>query len=300
MSDSSVRLSMVGQDGSVWEVMDGSEGLTLGQGIKGVLFPKFEQKSADLLQGRRWLATRFKPAELSVTFQVGDLAGSQWPYLNRGTVRTGDEFIELDRRVRRALAPSGTVEFIADSTHGRRRIRYHVDSFDAKLDTMPDIRGYGEFDVEMISDSPFWTGDKIKSQSFVPDDTQVADYYGGSGPPFYLAASYQQVMDLLINTGDVECWPTWTLTGPMSAVVGIGDALIETQPIAAGESLRIVTSPWGRSVTIDGELAWDRLISRRFAPIPAKQKPGLMVATRDAGDGARITIEVQENYLGAW
>lgn len=306
MSDTVTTLTMTGADDSRWDIMNGTEGLTLAAGLSGILFPQFEQNSVDLIQGRRFTGTRWAPAEMSATIQVGDTAGSSELAHTGGKPRTGTDWLALDAAVRRAISPGGLVTFTAAAPGTSARVlETRIDSFDADLDQMPDIRGFAEHDVDLVSDGPFWRAATPSVFDFSPVNENMADYYGGPdgnghGTPMFIGGAGDSIDNALRNGGDVEAWPTWTVTGPVRAELTVTGRSIETKLLAAGETLVIVTAPWARSVTVDGVPAWDRLTRRQFAPVPTGDNPGVTITARDMGAGAAIRAEIRENYLGAW
>ncbi|WP_030431957.1 phage distal tail protein [Allokutzneria albata] len=70
--------------------------------------------------------------------------------------------------------------------------------------------------------------------------------------PLRLASSSVFVEATIINSGDVETWPVWTITGPGSAItlrnLTTGYALTLTTTLAVGEHLVIDTRPGRKSV----------------------------------------------------
>ena len=306
MSDSVCELTLVGNDGSEWDVMRGTQGLILGRGLNGVLFPQFEQNTTELIQGRRRNRTRYKAAEIESTFQVGDTAGSEILEINGGQVRRGSKWLSLDTQVRRALIPDGQVEFRAKSPDTIQRVlTCSVDEVDGEIELMPDIRGFQEYGVDLSSDGPFWRSSRPSTFDYSTDTTETIDYYGGTdgngkGTPLYISGSGESIENALRNGGDVASWPTWTITGPTVAEMRVQNSVIETQLLAPGETLVIDTAPWSRSVTVDGQPAWNRLVRRQFAPIPTGSNPDVSIVIRDAGVGSAIRVEVFECFLGAW
>lgn len=97
----------------------------------------------------------------------------------------------------------------------------------------------------------------------------VAPFTYGSGTSFlapYPQTSSSQVLGstTITNNGDVEAWPIWTVTGPMTALAGIntttGQSFELTYTLTAGQVLTIdtanpaVTGPAGQNLI--GSLNW--------------------------------------------
>lgn len=92
----------------------------------------------------------------------------------------------------------------------------------------------------------------------------------GLAPRFYLVEASGGTTGQLVNTGDMDAWPTWIVNGPAEAfTAGISGSLIAGPIIVpAGKSLVIDTDPLAQTVLLDGVNVWRQLTSADFAPIP--------------------------------
>lgn len=297
MSDTDVRLTWYAADGSVWEWMDGTQSVTLGRNASGLLFPQVDQRFTDGRSGARWHGPRYKPADISVTLQVGDLAGAAW-IDEHGVARRGAEWREVDSAVRRSLHPGRAGKLVCTTHQGTRHIHLIPTDVGDKMDMWPDIRGLIEYDVDFQSESPFWMGEPV-TVDFGLTPLESRDYYGGSGPPLYISPGTSSTGQSFVNPGDVDAWPVWELVGPGAFEVGVAGQTTTTAPLGAGERIRIDTAR--RSITdAAGQPAWDRVTYRDFAPLPAGVSTDLVVTSADRGEGSSVTLSVTPSFLGAY
>lgn len=304
-TDTDLDLIWVGPDGSEWDWMGGTNGVILGEGLEGVLFPQFEQLTTSMPTGRRYHGTRYKAASINATLQVADtVVAAETASGGRDGYRRGKAWRALDRRVRQSLSPTtpGTLMCRADGEERFRSLR--LEELDYTLKKWPDIRGIVEYDIELVDDSPFWRGREV-IYDFPYQTQNTADYYGreaGVGPDLYISASNNTALGVNVNNpGDVEAWPTWVITGPVQASVGFGDSITQLPYLAEGETLTLVTDPIRRSITdAQGNRAWSRVPNRRFIPVPAGDQLPITVATTDSGPGSSVRLSITPNYLGAY
>lgn len=308
MADTDLSLTWNAPDGSVWDWMDGTQGVILGEGIDGILFPDFDQLTTSTPAGRRYNGTRWKPALISATLQVADTVVAAETTENGPLgYRRGSAWRELDRRVRRSLSPVEPGRLVCTADGQTRYLNLRLEELAYTVKKWPDIRGLVEYDVELVDDEPFWKGEPLVSE-FAFQEASTADYYGGGtpgvtkGPPLFISPGNSSASGVYVpNPGEVEAWPVWTITGPVQATIGIGDAVTELPFLGAGETLTIVTNPVHRSI-VDGtgRRAWDRVPVRRFAAIPAGDMIPVVVNTTDGGPGSSVVLSITPNYLGAY
>lgn len=308
MADTDLSLTWNAPDGSVWDWMDGTQGVILGEGIDGILFPDFDQLTTSTPAGRRYNGTRWKPALISATLQVADtVAAAETVALGASGYRRGAAWRDLDRRVRRSLSPTEPGRLVCNADGQSRFLDLRLEDLGYSIKKWPDIRGLVEYDVELADDEPFWKGEPLVME-FPFQAESTADYYGGGvegvtkGPDFFISPGNSTAAGVLVpNPGEVEVWPDWTVTGPVQASVGVGDAITELPFLGEGESITLVTNPVHRSITDGtGRRAWDRVPIRRFAAIPAGDQIPVVVSTTDGGPGSSVRLTITPNFLGAY
>jgi phage-related protein len=101
-------------------------------------------------------------------------------------------------------------------------------------------------------DNPYWFGD-VESPS--PWTVANPRAFFPLAPDVFTLSS-QQVLGgtLIVNTGDVDAYPVWTLTGPATSLtLQLGDrAFTVNSTLTAGQTLVIDTDPRLRTVTDGG------------------------------------------------
>ncbi|WP_460407373.1 phage distal tail protein, partial [Actinophytocola sediminis] len=107
----------------------------------------------------------------------------------------------------------------------------------------------------------------------------------------------------LTNPGDVDAWPTWTVTGPGTAVsldnTTTGETLDLVGDLASG-TLVIVTEPGQQSITLDGVDWWDKLTG---SPTLWQVPPGdtaVSLALTGAAAGSSVQCSFFPLYRSAW
>lgn len=96
--------------------------------------------------------------------------------------------------------------------------------------------------LTLMCPDPYWrdTDDTVFPFSF----GSVTNYFS----PFPTVSSSQILgAATVFNPGEVDAWPAWTITGPMTAIVGTnvttGQAFTLTTTISAGQQITIKTDP---------------------------------------------------------
>lgn len=120
-------------------------------------------------------------------------------------------------------------------------------------DSGPD---WQQFPTTFLAHDPYWYDTSPIEQTF----TITAD-----APnffpilPIHLAASELAVVSSTDNSGDVEAWPVWTITGPGSGIklsnLTTGRfTWLPSLVLAAGQVLVIDSNPGAKSVFVDGSV----------------------------------------------
>ncbi len=300
-SASVIGIRWIGANGTELDLVNGRTGVFLTRGMKGVHLPdfKFNESKSSRAPGRRingitWGSTK---VELAVT--VADT------YLSRprGDFRTGAAWVELDRSFMGMGSPLDlSVIEVTTPSGAPRRLAVRLEDLESTTESplLPDIAGRADYDVTLSPDHPFWTGTPIV-YDFPYTGTTSDNYYGGTagvGPPFYISKGNALGSAVVLNPGQVESWPTWTITGPAQATVGVGEHLTYVQGLSSGERITIVTDPSRMDVTDEnGERAWHRISSYDFAGIPPGESSDVSARIVGGGAGAGIRMDLTPNYL---
>lgn len=121
--------------------------------------------------------------------------------------------------------------------------------------------------------------------------------------PLRLSASSVLGEATLNNPGSVAAYPTWTITGPGTAVALDNDVTGEQLHLTGdldGGTLVIVTQQGQQSITLDGVDWWDKLVD---TPTMWSIPPGSTSATLEltgAAVGSSVSCSFFPRYRSAW
>ncbi|MBQ1096342.1 phage tail family protein [Streptomyces sp. b94] len=179
-----------------------------------------------------------------------------WPVLVKGADHT--EFTKNWRDLARAftrtlrLAPDGSrvpgwLEVARPDGSARRIAVYYSDGWDGRGQTASGIT-WDSAVVTLWCEDPYWLD--VHAQTVHRETGAGVDYLAP-----YPSVSSSQVLGAttVVNSGDVDVWPTWTVTGPATSIVftreDTGDAFtLDMEATAhgallAGETVTISTDP---------------------------------------------------------
>jgi hypothetical protein len=155
------------------------------------------------------------------------------------------------------------------------------------------------FVLRLYAPDPFWFDPTPVTTSFTyPDPVPWFPIL-----PLVLSAGSVLGETTLINAGDVSAWPTWTATGPGTAValdnLTTGEELHLSGDLD-GETLVIVTQPGQQSVTLGGVDWWDHLAG---TPTLWQVPPGDTLVNLEltgASTGSSVSCSFFPRYRSAW
>lgn len=122
--------------------------------------------------------------------------------------------------------------------------------------------------------------------------------------PLRLTSSTIFASPTINNTGDVECWPVWTITGPGSSIALRNlttDKLISlSTTLAAGETITIDTRPGKKTVTKnDGTNLYGDLSSDSELWPLERGNNSVQIEMSSATSASQVVISYRLRYLGA-
>lgn len=120
------------------------------------------------------------------------------------------------------------------------------------------------------------------------------------GMPLLRIASASQLSSAkLTNEGDLEAWPIWTITGPLTSVtVGVdGETVQWNTAMTSTDILVIDTDPTVQSAWLNGVDATDQLVTADFAPIPAGVERPLSLSLTGTGS---VEASITPRFFRAW
>ncbi|UOT02269.1 hypothetical protein MPY17_25305 [Rhodococcus opacus] len=300
MSQSVTGIKVTGINGAVFDLVNGTEGAVLTDGLGGVLLPSFERQDTKTARGRgrRVGGLRWNPTTMRARVTVADTRLS----VPRGAgYRTGAPWLALDRTFKGAFSPLQPTLVEVSTPNGPRTYRGRLESLQDVTEGggLRDIAGRADYELTLGADLPFWQGAPVV-YDFLYSADAGDNYYGPSNaaPPFYIARGNALATAVVLNPGQVPAYPTWTVTGPVTATVGIGDHLTEVTALAAGQSVTLVTEPTTQAITDEaGGRAWGAVRSWDFAAIPPGESSTVVARMVGGGPGASIRLTLTPNYL---
>lgn len=282
-------MSWTGWDGSVWNLSDPAEGVFITGDIEGLGNPSHLAwvGESPATHGQYYRGHVVEPRQVF------------WPtylYSDAGTL----EWLDLDRAFWRSLQPGKHGVWSVSTPRGGKRslsCRF-VDDGRHVFERDPMIRGWASYGVSLIADSPFWTGEPVR-RTWAQSD--MVEFFGGAakGPPLHISSGSQLSSARMTNEGDLEAWPVWTITGPLTSVtVGVDDATVQwTVQLTADDVLVIDTDPQVQCAWLNGVDVTAQLGTADFAPIPAGVE--LPLSLTMAGTGS-VEAAITPRFYRAW
>ncbi len=284
----------VGADGSVWDLSAGPVVLQQ-SGVDGFGQPKWDRQvitSAGRDGQRRTLQrSRAEPRDglLPVVLSAADM--DSWLTLSRAWWNSWSPDVAGSLKV---TAPDGRTRQIAAFLSDDNA---YAPAFD------PSIRAVELVAVTWIADDPWWRGSPRTFLFTV--GSGAADFFnGGAAPPFIIVDSSTVATATISNTGDLDAWPTYTITGPATdfSITVDGHIVSGTITVATGETLTIDTDPAVQTAILthaDGSTSnvTPQLTGIDFASIlPGESIP--LTVTLD-GTGS-LLVTVTPRFVRAW
>lgn len=161
-----------------------------------------------------------------------------------------------------------------------------------------------ETSLAFYAADPYWADSVSTSQSFGIGATQPGFLplpHATTGSFITLGASTVSLAQAVVNAGDVEAWPVWTITGPATSATitnsSTGQELMFTAALLAGESVIIDTRPGIKSVRKAGVNRFDTLSA---ASVLWALQPGTNTVTitlPNATGASSITMSYAARWL---
>ncbi|QSE84080.1 hypothetical protein [Rhodococcus koreensis] len=299
-SESVTGIKVTGINGTVFDLVNGTEGAVLTAGLGGVLLPSFDRQDTRTARapGRRVGGIKWDPSTLRARVTVADT----WLSRPDGRFRKGAAWIDLDRTFKGAFSPLAASLVTVAAPNGPRTLRGRLEALEDVTEgggPLRDVHGRADYELTLGADHPFWQGAPIVLD-FPYADTGAANYYGptNAAPPFVISRANALARATVLNPGEAPAYPTWEITGPATATVGVGDHVTEVEALATGQRLTILTEPNGMDVTdAEGNRAWSFLRTWDFAALPAGESSTVLAGIVGGGPGASIRMTVTPNYL---
>lgn len=284
-----LEFTWTGWDGTIWNLAGGRpSGVALKPGVRGLSMPPLQRytSGSPATAGSRWRGVRAQEREVFWPLGVYQITGSQ-------------EWLDYDRHFWRTLDPERPGVWTVTQPNGEARhltCRF-VDDGTHAFDIDPSRMGWTTYGITLVAEDPFWHGQPVNRTW---STTEATSFFGAGAPSFFISSSSVLATARIINPGDVDAWPVWTITGPTESVeVGVGDQIIEVPfGLLEGESLTIDASPTAQTaIDSHGVERTSELGRTEFAPIRPGQSEQLSLNM--VGEGT-VSATLTPRYYRAW
>jgi hypothetical protein len=282
-----IKHTWTGWDGSVWNISDPKGGVfLLSKGLEGLHLPEIVNYTSDSpvvhgVQWEGWLAT-----ERKVFWNIG-------VYHDEGSV----EWIARNRAFWKTLRPGKTGVWSIELPNGEvRSLTLRLGNTDSHTQTWDPVkRGWDAYAIPLFPEQPFWEAAPVIKQW---EAGEQVNFFGptGYGPDFFISPSSQLESAIVTNSGDVESYAKWTITGPTDTVeVGVGEDVTPiTFVLLEGQELILDSNPLNLIAELNGVDVMEQLPDFGPPPIP----PGEDVKLGLSMDGTgKVQVEFTPLYL---
>jgi len=158
--------------------------------------------------------------------------------------------------------------------------------------------GWATYPQTLIARQPYWAGEPVVRTWRASPVVNFLDPLGS--PPFHISSGSAFVGAVIDNPGDVETYPLWTLTGPItSASIGVnGRVFVYNVAIPDGQTRTIDTRP--DKLTVVDQAGADKLADlgqAEFVPVPAGISVPLTLSVVGTG---MVSMSLTPYYHRAW
>jgi hypothetical protein len=223
-------MTWTGPDGFTW-ALDGSQGVLLLQdGLVGLHLPGYDRytSTAPATAGSRHRGSRAQERSVEWNLLVyADDSSEEWRALDRAF---WSSFDVDDPGVWTVTDPAGR------SLSLDCRLVPQNDPYDRD----PSLFGWALYHVQLVANQPFWRGEQV-SQSW--QNTTAVPFFGVDGQ-LHISNGSSATSAIMSNPGDVDAWPVWTITGPMTSLsITVNGGMITIPTLTSTETLVVDTDP---------------------------------------------------------
>ena len=279
-----------GVDASVWDLGDGP--VAFRPGLMGLMDPESEflGRSTPALDGRRVTGHRHLSRRVF------------WPLIIPGS--SGMDWLTTRREFFASLSYSVDGMFTVTAEDGSvRTIALHLGpQSDKGYDIDPALIPREDLDVEMVADDPWWNGPQVLSE-FAPVGDVLPFFATDTDRVFNLMSSSTVATATVANPGDVDAWPTYTITGPVSSFSATisGGTVSSVTNVIAGAVLVIDTDPTVQIATLTVDSVASNvtrdLVGVDWRPVPAGGSVTLDVTLIGTGS---LLVTFAPRFYRAW
>lgn len=224
------EMTWAGADGSTW-TLDGSQGVLLLQdGLVGLHFPEHDRftSTAPSTAGSRHRGSRAQERDVEWNLLVySDESSAEWQAIDRAFWSSFD-------------VDDPGVWTVADAGGRSLSLECRLVPKNDPYDRDPALHGWSLYHVQMVACEPFWRGPEV-SQTW--QNAAPVPFFGVDGQ-LHVSNSSSMTAATMNNPGDVEAWPAWTITGPMTSLsITVDGGTITIPTLASGDTLIVNTDP---------------------------------------------------------
>lgn len=287
-------LVWIDTDSVAHPMSDASAGMAIFWGMRDRFMPRFKfvEEAVPGRPGARHRAVRGEVREVTIPVLFRDTS----PAALRATLRTWLGWLDPQR---------GTgILRVTDDGGAQRELNCRYSGgleIDESMGQLWGSRQGQKGSVVFRAVDPWW---------YDVDDT-VLSFALASGSAFFpffpLVLAPSELLDTptpIDNTGDVEAWPVWTITGPATNPVlsnlTTGKVLELTITLAAAELLTIDTRPGRKAITLDdgSNLFGTRTATSSLWPL-VRGSNQLQIELTSATSASRVDLAYRRGYLSA-
>jgi hypothetical protein len=164
-----------------------------------------------------------------------------------------------------------------------------------------DVTGYAVV-LEMVADSPYWRSPQVLAE-FAPVGDVLPFFAVTTDRVFNLMSSSTVDSATVANPGDIDAWPKYTITGPVSEFSATisGGMVSATTEVIAGAVLVIDTDPTVQraTLTVDGvdTTVTRDLVGVDWRPVPSGGSVSLDVTLIGTGS---LVVSFMPRFFRAW
>ena len=283
---------LTGPDGAEFDIKRGPIRLS-SAGLMGLSMPPFEAFTRETPardgQVRTGYRTRPRPVFLPLLMPMG---------------LEVDEWLASESAFWKIMNPDVTCRLTVSSSADVVRfldLRFVSDG-DLAFNLDPtDVTGYAVV-LEMVADSPYWRSPQVLAE-FAPVGDVLPFFAVTTDRVFNLMSSSTVDSATVANPGDIDAWPKYTITGPVSEFSATisGGMVSATTEVIAGAVLVIDTDPTVQraTLTVDGvdTTVTRDLVGVDWRPVPSGGSVSLDVTLIGTGS---LVVSFMPRFFRAW
>jgi hypothetical protein len=280
----------VGVDSSEWDFVDGPVAFL--SGLMGLSEPESEffGRSTPALDGRR--ITGFRHPSRRVFWPLKLTGDSSLDWLTKRRAFFNSLSYSVDG-IFTVTADDGSIRTIALHMGSQSDNGYQID---------PALVYYERLELEMVADDPWWKGPQVVTE-FAPVGDVLPFFATTTDRVFNLMSSNTVSSATISNSGDVEAWPLYTITGPVSEFSATisGGVVSSNTNVVDGAVLVINTDPTVQTATLTvggvSTIVTRDLVGVDWRPVPAGGSVSLDVTLIGTGS---LVVSFLPRFYRAW